>query len=112
MTLNSETLKGNWRYSLFFSLLKLMVLPALTFLIVYLLHAPPMYAIVATLIASIPTAKMILLLSVEYGANFERTSSTLFVSHVLGFVTIMFWVIVLNAIYPEYFLYYANINFG
>lgn len=112
MTLSAETLRGNWPYSLWVSFLKLMLLPFITLLIARALGAPPMYVVVATLVASIPTAKMILLLSVEYGANLDRTSSTLFVSHVFGFISIMFWVVVLNAIYPEYFLYYANINFS
>lgn len=111
LTLTMENVRGSMGYSLWVSFLKLMLLPAIALGIVCSLDTPPLYAIVAVLVCSIPTAKMIMLLAIKYKADVERSAACLFMSHVLGFASMMFWIVILDAMYPAYFMYYANIDF-
>lgn len=111
MTLTYENVKGSLSYSSWISFLKLMLLPAIGLAFIHLLNVPPLYAVVTVLVCGIPTAKMIMMLTVKYQVDVERTASSLFMSHAFGFITMMFWVVVLNTLYPQYFMYYANIDF-
>lgn len=111
LTLDVQTVRGYFKYSLWVSFLKLFVLPFIALLIIRAFHAPPLYTIVTVMVCSIPTAKMIMMLSLKYGSDIERSASALFVSHLIGFVSMLFWIIILNMLYPSYFLYFANISF-
>ena len=97
LALNRYGLSGDFKASAFISMMKLMVHPALVFLLVQFLPMPRAWAGVAVLFAAMPCGINAYLLAQRYGAGVRISSSAVSLSTALGILTIAFWLFVLDA---------------
>lgn len=96
LALNRYGLSGDFTASAVIATLKLMVHPALVFLLVQLLPMPPVWGGVAVLFAAMPCGINAYLLAQRYGTGVKTSSSAVSLSTALGLFTIAFWLFVLD----------------
>lgn len=93
MSMTRVSLAGHRRLIGIISLLKLMVHPALVYLLaVHVLRLPPVFAAAAVLFASCPTGINAFLLAERYRAGETIASGAIALSTVLASVTMVLWV--------------------
>lgn len=77
-----------WRETAAVSVLKLLLLPAVVWLVAQVLALPPMETAVTVLVAAMPTGANAYLLAQRYAIGVERSGATVLVSTVLSVVTL------------------------
>ena len=102
MALKNYGLTVDPKPALLISFLKLMVHPALVWVLaVHVLHLPPVYAGVAVLFAAAPSGINTYLLAVRYDTATGTIANAVALSTFLGAVTTMFWLTVIDATIPR-----------
>lgn len=96
LALNRYGMSGDFTASASISALKLLVHPALVFVLVQFLPMPPVWAGVAVLFAAMPCGINAYLLAQRYGAGVKTSSSAVSLSTALALVTIAFWLYILD----------------
>ena len=96
LALNRYGLSGDLGASAFISALKLLVHPALVFLLTLILPMPPVWAGVAVLFAAMPCGINAYLLAQRHGSGVQTSASAVSLSTALGLFTITFWLYVLD----------------
>ncbi|MBA4790343.1 MAG: AEC family transporter [Rhizobiales bacterium] len=97
LALNRYGLSGDFKASASIATLKLIVHPALVFILALMLPMPPVWAGVAVLFAAMPCGINAYLLAQRYGIGVKTSSSAVSLSTAIGFFTIAFWLFLLDA---------------
>jgi hypothetical protein len=88
-TLSAYRLGGDLRESAFIVLLKLLLLPALVWLLAsYIFDLPLVWVVVATLTAALPTGVNVFIIAHQYQIYVARTTATVLISTAISVVTI------------------------
>ena len=77
-----------WGLLGYYCLLRLIVIPAVSFVILSMLGLQPMVTGVCTLLAGMPAASLTAVLAAKYGQNYGFASQVVFVSTLLSMITI------------------------
>ena len=84
----------------YFSFFRLAAIPALVYVVLWLLHVDPLVTGVAVLSSAMPAATLTAILSEKYGQDAAFSSKTVFISTALSMVTLPIISAVLNRIAP------------
>jgi len=88
-TLSAYRLGGDPRESAVIVLLKLLLLPALVWLLAsYIFDLPPVWVVVATLTAALPTGVNVFIIAHQYQIYVARTTATVLISTAISIMTI------------------------
>ncbi len=71
---------------------------------------PAPYAIVALIIASVPPTKASVALANQYNMLYPEASMGTVVMTILSLLTVSAWILIANALWPDYFLYHIAIS--
>ena len=88
------------RHCFYFSFFRLLIMPAIMFVILWLLELDPVVIGVTVLMAAMPSALVTAILSEKYGQDSAFASKTVFVSTILSMITLPLIAMVLSRIVP------------
>ncbi|MCH9770289.1 MAG: AEC family transporter [Gammaproteobacteria bacterium] len=101
--------KSDYQQLLTLTLLKLLIMPAVVFGLAVALGNEPFNVIILVLIAALPTAKTVLVISHSHASEYKTVSNVITLSTLLCPVTIALWLIVLKYCYhSEWITFLSN----
>jgi malonate transporter and related proteins len=96
VALHRYGLKSGWKLPGLITFLKLIVHPAIVYVIVFhVIILPPLWAATAVLLAACPTGINAYLLAQNYREGVAVASSSVFLTTVLALATTVFWLAIL-----------------